>query len=182
MIEWNKVTLYSKLAALILFVIVLPTLGFYIGTQYAGTQEAIVQSAALQRGQRPPLRPNIQLVMPVPPYSKFSWNGAYGTTKTFSGITVAGVAMKTSPVAHIQNIAALTQPFYAYYNSALIADGWSLAQNLEADGAGSSIRAYQKGNKYIFLAHVATDENVNPAKIFSCPCTIQFGVLIGQSR
>ena len=33
-IEWNKVTWYSKLAAVIFFLGVLPVLTFYIGTQY----------------------------------------------------------------------------------------------------------------------------------------------------
>jgi hypothetical protein len=33
-IEWNKVTWYSKLGAIILFVGVVPALSFYIGTQY----------------------------------------------------------------------------------------------------------------------------------------------------
>ncbi len=34
MIEWNKVTWYSKLAAIIFFIGILPVLTFYIGTQY----------------------------------------------------------------------------------------------------------------------------------------------------
>jgi hypothetical protein len=33
-IIWNKVTWYSKLAALILFLIVIPCLTFYIGVKY----------------------------------------------------------------------------------------------------------------------------------------------------
>ncbi len=37
MIEWNKVTWYSKLGAIILFVGVVPALAFYIGTQYQNT-------------------------------------------------------------------------------------------------------------------------------------------------
>lgn len=33
-VEWNKVTWYSKFGAVLLFLIVLPALAFYIGTQY----------------------------------------------------------------------------------------------------------------------------------------------------
>ena len=41
MIKWNKVTWYSKLGAIILFVGVLPALAFYIGTQYELTSEVV---------------------------------------------------------------------------------------------------------------------------------------------
>ena len=37
-IEFNKVTWYSKLAALILFLIIVPALCFYIGEQYGLVQ------------------------------------------------------------------------------------------------------------------------------------------------
>jgi hypothetical protein len=37
MIKWNKVTWYSRLLALILFLLVIPVLTFYIGTQYEKT-------------------------------------------------------------------------------------------------------------------------------------------------
>lgn len=33
-IEWNRVTWYSKLGAIILFFVVIPVLAFYIGEQY----------------------------------------------------------------------------------------------------------------------------------------------------
>ncbi len=39
MIVFNKVTWYSKLAAVILFLLVVPTLTFYIGTQYQLTKD-----------------------------------------------------------------------------------------------------------------------------------------------
>jgi len=43
MIKWNKVTWYSKLGAIILFILVVPILTFYIGTQYERTA-AVVRS------------------------------------------------------------------------------------------------------------------------------------------
>ncbi|MEI8061920.1 MAG: hypothetical protein WCG97_01325 [bacterium] len=42
-IKFNKVTWYSKLAALILFILVVPTLTFYIGREYERTQEVLSQ-------------------------------------------------------------------------------------------------------------------------------------------
>ena len=39
-IQWNIVTWYSKLLAVIFFIGVLPVLTFYIGTQYQGVIDA----------------------------------------------------------------------------------------------------------------------------------------------
>jgi len=41
MIKWNEYTWYSKLAALIFFIGVLPCLTFYIGMQYEKTIQSI---------------------------------------------------------------------------------------------------------------------------------------------
>ncbi len=43
MIKFNEVTWYSKLAAIIFFIGVLPALTFYIGIQYEKTQEVARQ-------------------------------------------------------------------------------------------------------------------------------------------
>ncbi len=40
MIKWNEVTWHSRLGAIILFIAVIPTLSFYIGTQYEVTIES----------------------------------------------------------------------------------------------------------------------------------------------
>ena len=39
MIVFNEVTWYSKLAAVILFIILIPMLTFYIGTQYQAVKD-----------------------------------------------------------------------------------------------------------------------------------------------
>ena len=39
MIKFNEVTWYSKIAAVILFIIFIPMLTFYIGTQYQVVQD-----------------------------------------------------------------------------------------------------------------------------------------------
>jgi len=41
MIQWNKVTWYSKLGAAALFIAVVPVLTFYIGMQYERTAEVL---------------------------------------------------------------------------------------------------------------------------------------------
>jgi hypothetical protein len=38
-LEWNKVTWYSKWGAIILFLLVVPVLCFYIGTQYQAVMD-----------------------------------------------------------------------------------------------------------------------------------------------
>ena len=44
MIKFNQVTWYSKLAAAILFILVLPILTFYIGIQYQATMTIVLES------------------------------------------------------------------------------------------------------------------------------------------
>ncbi|MES2623539.1 MAG: hypothetical protein V4576_04005 [Patescibacteria group bacterium] len=39
--QWNQVTWYSKLGALIVFLLVIPILSFYVGTQYERTQQTL---------------------------------------------------------------------------------------------------------------------------------------------
>ncbi len=41
MIVWNKVTWYSKLIAVILFLLVIPAWTFYIGMQYQKTVDVL---------------------------------------------------------------------------------------------------------------------------------------------
>jgi hypothetical protein len=41
MIKWNEYTWYSKLAALIFFIGVMPILTFYIGVQYEKTVQVL---------------------------------------------------------------------------------------------------------------------------------------------
>ena len=54
MIKWNEVTWYSKLGAIILFLIVVPVFCFYIGTQYqeiAGASMPIEKNLLLENIQ-----------------------------------------------------------------------------------------------------------------------------------
>lgn len=44
-IQWNKVTWYSKLAAIIFFVGVLPVFTFFMGMEYKEVQEDIFESS-----------------------------------------------------------------------------------------------------------------------------------------
>lgn len=45
-IQWNRVTWYSWWLAIFLFCVVIPALSFYIGVQYAETQETIRSTAS----------------------------------------------------------------------------------------------------------------------------------------
>ena len=46
-IKFNEVTWYSKLAAILVFLLVLPILTFYIGTQYQKTADVVDASTRL---------------------------------------------------------------------------------------------------------------------------------------
>jgi hypothetical protein len=43
-LEWNKVTWYSRMGAILLFLGVLPSISFYIGTQYELTAQTLSQA------------------------------------------------------------------------------------------------------------------------------------------
>ena len=47
MIKWNEYTWYSKTLAAIFFIIVLPILTFYLGTQYQATKDLVGDTASL---------------------------------------------------------------------------------------------------------------------------------------
>ena len=53
MIEWNKVTWYSKWGAIIVFILVLPILTFYIGTKYRETQQILSDSENISVNNNP---------------------------------------------------------------------------------------------------------------------------------
>ena len=48
MVQWNEITWYSRMAAIVFFVGVLPILNFYIGIQYQRTDNALEESVAAQ--------------------------------------------------------------------------------------------------------------------------------------
>ena len=50
-IKFNEVTWYSKLAALIFFLIALPTLTFYMGVEYQKTAQMLAESAVTSHGK-----------------------------------------------------------------------------------------------------------------------------------
>lgn len=50
MVEWNAVTWYSRLAAIIVFVGILPILNFYIGMKYQETASALAESVNASQG------------------------------------------------------------------------------------------------------------------------------------
>ncbi|MDB5188927.1 MAG: hypothetical protein JWM92_525 [Candidatus Nomurabacteria bacterium] len=47
MVKFNEVTWYSKLAAIIFFIGVIPVLAFYIGTQYQQSKDALANDAII---------------------------------------------------------------------------------------------------------------------------------------
>jgi hypothetical protein len=44
-IEWNRVTWYSRMWALFVFLLIIPVISFYIGTQYERTVELLAAVA-----------------------------------------------------------------------------------------------------------------------------------------
>ncbi len=53
-LEWNRVTWYSRLWALLVFLLIIPVLAFYIGTQYQRTIEVLTIASWSSTGMGAP--------------------------------------------------------------------------------------------------------------------------------
>ncbi len=65
-IEWNKVTWYSKLGAILLFIFVVPIVTFYIGTQYEKTVSLLGENVIIDQGSSIKKIPAIIKPTPTP--------------------------------------------------------------------------------------------------------------------
>ncbi len=63
-IEFNKVTWYSKLGAILLFLLVVPILTFYIGRQYEALREAYAAPAAVSVAKHAPAKDDYVAALP----------------------------------------------------------------------------------------------------------------------
>jgi len=76
-IEWNKVTWYSKLIALILFIL-FPIIGFYFGIQYAEMREQILRGKEIALENIQNTRLTSKEIADAPNSWKTYRNGEYG--------------------------------------------------------------------------------------------------------
>jgi hypothetical protein len=77
-IKWDEVTWYSKLGATILFIGVVPTLCFYIGTQYELTQGAVVSPSSVVANSF------VKKSSSITPSFQNQWQPISSTTKDWS--------------------------------------------------------------------------------------------------
>lgn len=72
------------------------------------------------------------------------------------------------------------ESFYNYYNKKLVSLGWFPDSKYQADGAGSSVLGYTKGDNIIILSH--SSQSINPVdnQPFDCPCNMTFSIFSGN--
>jgi hypothetical protein len=202
MIEWNEYTWYSKLGAIILFILVVPVLAFYVGVQYEETLEtldssntyptipnvigpvvqdqAIGSSSLVSNVKTASVTSNLSDVNPL--YPNVNWGTISAATTTLGTLNLKGAEIVSMPVGNVSDLSGESKPFYNYYDSKLKTLGYTLNPMLAADGAGSSIWGYQKGNTYVILSYTSTPQNQNQNEPFACPCSLEFSVFIGTAQ
>lgn len=92
-IKWNEYTWYSRLSALIFFLGILPTLTFYIGTQYQETKD-VINYANISMANELPLSPRSFTETPI--------NNSGSTTTTPIGSISSSTSATTTPVTITQ--------------------------------------------------------------------------------
>jgi hypothetical protein len=107
-----------------------------------------------------------------PLYTGVTWGGEQqGSLESLSGYGVNSV-----PVTNVTDLATVFTPFDRYYANKLLGAGWTIDNSRAADGPGSSITAYQKGGKYIFVSHNAVFKGTLPNQPVQCPCDVTLSV------
>jgi len=108
----------------------------------------------------------------LPPHSDYN-----PATTTFIGYQVSSLPTPTT-----NDIAAVTEPLRDYYDKMLLAAGWNIDTNFEADGPGGSIWGYTKGKDVLIFSYNSLFLNQQPNQPEQCPCTVNFIILGGELK
>lgn len=111
-----------------------------------------------------------------PLYTGASWDAGHPETQGgLSGYSVTSLATSST-----NNISSITKPFEQYYQNKLTNGGWSIDNALAADGAGSSLTAYQKDGIYIVIGYTTTFDGGGVHEPVQCPCHVTLGIFSGS--
>jgi hypothetical protein len=93
--------------------------------------------------------------------------------------TIVGYQVTSLPTASTEDIGGTVEPLRNYYDQLLVKNGWSIATQFEADGAGGSLWGFTKGNDILIFSYTSTFMNQQPNQPEQCPCTIVFTIIGG---
>ena len=197
-IEWNSVTWYSKILAVILFVLTF-SLGFGLGEkkeEISRSNNDLINSESRNKLSPTSISNIIKLkeneiagnqsllgaVYPL--FSKISWNNASQQTLNVFGLNLSGFEMVSIPVSDSdnKNNSQLAGAFRSYYEKKLIADGWTKEKDWLADGPASETQGYRKGKEVIIISNDTREINQNTNEPFSCPCNMTLSIFYGTQK
>jgi hypothetical protein len=94
--------------------------------------------------------------------------------------TIVGNLITSLQTATTTDVAAITEPLRTYYDKMLLGNGWSIKTAYQANGPGSAVWGYTKGNDVLIFSYTSTflDQFVNQP--VQCPCTVGFSILGGS--
>jgi hypothetical protein len=120
-----------------------------------------------------------QTVGVYPLYSGMTWGNEASTTMILKDQTLSGTEIVSEIIPNITNIGAVASDFQTYYSTKLLNEGWMQDKNLAADGAGSSVWVYTKGNQFIVFSYRSEAVNQATNAPLTCPCNMRFTIFIG---
>ncbi len=116
-----------------------------------------------------------------PLYPSLNWNEPFATSTLAFGMYLTGYKIDSKSISDSEyNKVDISFP--DYYDKILVAKGWEGSIDFMADGPGSSVRAYTKGNKMIVLSYTSSELNPKSDQPFSCPCNMTFSIFLGDLK
>jgi hypothetical protein len=111
-----------------------------------------------------------------PLYPSAAWGAAEATTSPDYG---AIVRLDSDPFTNVTNIAAISQPFTAYYHDKLTEAGWLQDMSKEAGGPGAEVSYYTKRDEFAVVSFHSDFLVKHPDAPSECPCNVTFSLING---
>ncbi len=132
--------------------------GLYLWSQTRVPQEAVVH-------------PTISQDL-YPLFSGVSWNQPEVETFTISTSTYSGASVSSSPVMNTMDPGSVFTPFERYYESKLVALGYTEDKYLAAGGHVGGQTGYRKGESLILTRFHITYHTAPSDAPSECPCDV----------
>jgi len=129
-----------------------------------------------------PITKNQNLNVDVYPlYSNLSWNEEVALTDNYWGSEFSGFKVTSKNITD-KEYYSFNESFINYYDKKLTSLGWYRDPQYQADGAGSQVIGYTKGDEIIVLDYDSKEIKQIPNEPLSCPCNMTFSIFSGKKN
>jgi len=111
-----------------------------------------------------------------PLYSGADWSEPVAQTITLGTSTVQGMEVSATPATGTMAPSDVFIPFEDYYASKLTAAGWVVDNSLAANGPGSGMTVFRKGDAVIVLNYRSVFSIVSGTAPARCPCDVSISI------